>query len=689
MTTSAKLKSGMPRSLNGIGGLLNGWKIGTKILLGFLAVLLLFSLVSGNAYRSFVNVGVDVEKFAEAVEEATIAAKIEVGFLKLRAHAREYGFTGANADAEAVGKLSVEVQKEIDQGLQVIKDPAHRAKVEEIGEAFAGYMAFFGETKLLKIEHDTLVRDRLFPDGEKIVKDLEMVIEEAEREGNAPAVKLANSALEHALLIRLYTNILIGQRDESFAEKTEAEFVIFDKTLKALKGILNTDKEKALFAEVVELFNGYKKTYETVHKDELKLQKLLETDLVTKAKIIVADAEWMQHAAEKEEARLRAETEEIILNSELVILVVSIMGLAVGLAMAWFLGRATSRPIVAMTGAMEKLADGELEVGIPARDRKDEIGSMAAAMQVFKDNALQMKKMEADRIEQQRKAEEEKRQAMHALADDFQNRVGGIVETVSASSTEMRATAESMSATAEETSRQATAVAAASEQATTNVQTVASASEEMSASINEINRQVSQSAEIAAKANSEAERTNETVRTLADAGQKIGEVVGLINEIAEKTNLLALNATIEAARAGEAGKGFAVVASEVKNLATQTAKATEEITDQVSGMQSVTGEAVGAIESIGTTIAEINAISDTIANAVSEQGVATREIAENTQQAAMGTQEVSSNVTGVTQAASETGSAAQEVLGAAGELSQQSEMLRSAVDEFISEVKAA
>lgn len=272
---------------------------------------------------------------------------------------------------------------------------------------------------------------------------------------------------------------------------------------------------------------------------------------------------------------------------------------------------------------------------------------------------------------------------------ELSEKVAGVVKNVSAAATEMRSTAESMSATAEETSRQATTVAAAAEQATTNVQTVASASEEMSASINEINRQVAQSAEIAGKANEEAERTNSTVQGLANAAQKIGEVVDLISEIAEQTNLLALNATIEAARAGEAGKGFAVVASEVKNLANQTAKATEEIGVQVSEMQSVTDDAVGAIRTITETIGEINAIADTISTAVGEQGSATQEIAENTQQAAAGTQQVSGNITGVTQASGETGAAAQEVLTAADELSKQAENLNGEIEAFIKNVRAA
>lgn len=369
----------------------------------------------------------------------------------------------------------------------------------------------------------------------------------------------------------------------------------------------------------------------------------------------------------------------IVLSAAVV--VTSILGTLIGMSFA--------KPIIGLTGVMQALAQGEKNVEIPNAARSDEIGDMARTVEVFKQNALEIDRMETEKTEQEKRAEAEKKASMSQLADDFEARVMGIVESVSTQSAEMRSTAESMSATAEETSQQATSVAAASEQASVNVQTVASATEEMSASISEINRQASDSVEIATRANTEATRTNETVQGLATAAEKIGEIVNLISEIAEQTNLLALNATIEAARAGEAGKGFAVVASEVKNLATQTAKATEEIAAQINEIQSVSTDAVQAIGGIGKTIVEISSIAETISAAVEEQGSATREIAENTQQAAAGTQEVSSTIGGVTQASSETGAAAQKVLTAAGELSQQSETLRGEVDGFLANIRCA
>jgi methyl-accepting chemotaxis protein len=394
-----------------------------------------------------------------------------------------------------------------------------------------------------------------------------------------------------------------------------------------------------------------------------------------------------------------------------------------------------SGPILRMTEAMARLAARDMKTEIAGRERKDEIGRMAGAVQVFKDAmiesdrlAVEQQRLQAEQEaekerqrqaeeqhrvereaekERQRQAEEQRRAEQEAekerqrqveqartmrLADlvkSFDAKATAMLKAVAAAATEMQTTAGSMATTAEETSRQSTAVAAATEQASSNVQTVATAAEELSASVGEIGRQVAQSNRIAGKAVEEAERTNETVKSLSEAAQKIGKVVELINSIASQTNLLALNATIEAARAGEAGKGFAVVASEVKSLANQTARATEDIGQQISGMQQISNEAVRAIQAISATITEINEIATAIAAAIEEQGAATQEIARNVQQAAVGTQEVSANITGVTQAAADTGAAATQVLGAAGELSKQSESLRGEVDRFLGDVRAA
>ncbi len=363
-------------------------------------------------------------------------------------------------------------------------------------------------------------------------------------------------------------------------------------------------------------------------------------------------------------------------------------GLAIAGAVVYLTTRAIVPPIHAMTATMGRLAEGDHGVEVPATERRDEIGVMAKAVLVFKENMIKAKELAAREAEAQKQREARAR-AIEKLTHDFDADVSMVLRTVASSATEMQATAQSMTATAEETSRQSTAVAAASEQASTNVQTVASAAEELSSSVAEIGRQVAQSTGIAGKAAAEAEITNARVQTLAEAAQKIGDVVNLINDIASQTNLLALNATIEAARAGEAGKGFAVVASEVKNLANQTAKATEEISAQIAEVQSSTTEAVTAIGGIAEVIREINEIATTIASAVDEQGAATQEIARNVQQAAQGTAEVSSNIVGVTEAATTTGAAAEQVLGVATELSQQSETLRGKVETFLAAVKAA
>ena len=383
-------------------------------------------------------------------------------------------------------------------------------------------------------------------------------------------------------------------------------------------------------------------------------------------------------------AQIRSEAQ----HARIVFIAATLLATVIALGVSLLLAGLISRPVIAIAAALRRLAGGDLAIETPYAGRRDEIGAIAAALGVFKETAVAAEKLTAER-ERQREQQEQRAKRLAQLAHEFDREVTGVLETVAAAAAELQSTATAMAETAGQTSRQSSAAMAAAEQAAHNVNTVASAAEELAASVEEIGRQMAMSTDVAGKAVDEAARTNRTVKGLAEASQKIGAVVALINDIASQTNLLALNATIEAARAGEAGKGFAVVASEVKSLATQTAKATDEIAGQVAGMQQATGQAVGAIEGIGTTIETMSKIATTIASAIEEQGAATAEISRNVQQAAGGTKTVSENIGGVADTATRTGGAAGQVLEAATRLSQQSDALRRQVDRFLGEVRAA
>jgi methyl-accepting chemotaxis protein len=368
----------------------------------------------------------------------------------------------------------------------------------------------------------------------------------------------------------------------------------------------------------------------------------------------------------------------------------AILGIAIlAGSFAWMIGRSISKPLGQLGSRMKALADGKLDGEIPGVGRGDEVGQMAATVQIFKDNAVRMRELEKSEAATQARAASDRRTAMENLAGDFERSVNGIVRSVSTAAAGMQSTAQSMTSTASDASARAATVGAASQTASGNVSTVAAAAEELSGSVSEISRQVARSSEIASKAVGDAERTNATVQVLSTGAEKIGEVVKLIHSIAAQTNLLALNATIEAARAGESGRGFAVVASEVKALANQTAKATEEISGQVAAMQSSTSDAVAAINGITQTIAQMSEITNSISTSIEQQGEATREIARNIQQVASGSNEINAHIGGVTTAAEATGKAATDVLSNARELDNQSGMLRSAVDGFLAKVRAA
>ncbi|MFV3076598.1 methyl-accepting chemotaxis protein [Niveispirillum fermenti] len=406
------------------------------------------------------------------------------------------------------------------------------------------------------------------------------------------------------------------------------------------------------------------------------------TDVLDRLEVTTTDVQTAMNAG-KEAAQDRYD------QALAVTLIVGLTGTAVVLGLGIAMGMAgISLPLRRIVATMTRLADGDLSVAVRGGDRRDEIGATARALAVFQQGMRDAERMRQEQDAMEERVEMEKREALVRLADDFESGMNAVVSAVGGAANRMRGTAQGLNSVADETNRQSEAVATAAEQAAENVNTVAAAAEQLTASINEISRRVSESAGIARDAVAEADRSNSTVAGLVDAAQRIGEIVRLIGDIASQTNLLALNATIEAARAGDAGKGFAVVASEVKQLATQTARATDEIGNQIAAMQSAAGNAADAIRGVGGTIGRISGIVATIATAVEEQGAATREIASSVAQAATGTQNVSATIGEVTRAAAETGSMAGDVLSAANDLVGESQALNRQVAQFVAKVRA-
>jgi methyl-accepting chemotaxis protein len=424
-----------------------------------------------------------------------------------------------------------------------------------------------------------------------------------------------------------------------------------------------------------------------LNTEAIRIAREVTLPIAAEVEVLAAEiADFAKHRVEQENAEAAHEM-AVAERTSLSIGVCAILLLLGTWVFSFF---TIARPMRALTVAMEDLAGGNFAVVLPGLGRKDEVGGVAGAVEKFKVVSEQKARDEAEaKIKQDQIAAQQRRADMIKLANDFEGAVGEIVETVSSASTELEASANVLTKTAERAQEVTTTVAAASEEASTNVQSVASATEELSSSVNEISRQVQESARMANEAVEQARTTNDRVSELSKAASRIGDVVELINTIAGQTNLLALNATIEAARAGEAGRGFAVVASEVKALAEQTAKATGEIGQQITGIQAATQDSVTAIKEISGTIEKLSEIASTIAAAVEEQGAATQEISRNVQQAAEGTGQVSANIVDVQRGAGETGSASSQVLSAAQSLSRDSNRLKLEVGKFLNSVRAA
>ena len=674
---------------SGLARFMGRFKIGARVYTGFILVLALLGIVAAIGYDGIVT-GEDVlGEYATVAENTVKTSVIERDVANLRRSAFVYYANGDKANLDR----SRETMKNLDTQLSDLlnRKIAQEAavKIDGIHQNVRTYGSDFEKVVVLREKREKLFTETIGVSGAKIRANLQEIDAAALRDGDMTGANAVGLVIDRLMGARVSAYQFLAAPNQKQADQAKASIEELLKSANTLVGTLAKPDSQKLAREIVALAGNYGAGFADVADAAAQADQLLNGTMTNLGNAITKLAgEVMQSQRENLDA-MRSKAGENFSLAIRMALTVSGIALALGVLFAWLIAGGITRPVSAMTQAMAVLAGGDTDVEIPARGNRDEIGHMAEAVQVFKDNAIEKIRLEAEQVERERQAAEEKRAAMHQMAADFEASVGQVVSQVSSAATEMQSSSEAMSATAEETTRQAAAVAAASEQASSNVETVSSAAEELSSSIAEISRQVSQASQIASAAVKEAEQTNVKVQGLATAANKIGEVVSLITDIAEQTNLLALNATIEAARAGDAGKGFAVVASEVKNLANQTAKATDEIGAQIAGIQTATQEAVTAIEQITKTISKINEVNAGVASAVEEQGAATQEIARNVEQAAAGTQEVSSNIGGVSQAANDTGSAASQIQSASAELSRQSEVLKTEVEKFLANVQAA
>ncbi|WP_374369387.1 methyl-accepting chemotaxis protein [Dongia sp.] len=667
--------------------LLGRFKVSGRIGLGFGAILailvafILFSLLSLRDIRG------SIDEYARISTNTLSVQKIDRNVVDLRRNVLSF-MRENNAEAgERARELIGLLKSDVEQRVANTKSAERKVLFEEMAQLVDQYAAAFDAVVAAKAERDIVENERLAPQGQKASKTMSAVLADALANGDFIGAAHAGVAMEKLLMARVGASRYVATGDAKMIDLAKNNLTGLKLQVDILQQKLAAPGHRTQVANASKVMQEYGASLIALAEHVAAVNALMNDKMAPLAERFaeVSNATVNSQMASMES--VNADLMGAITTATTIMIAVAIAVVLFGILISWAIGRSITHPVRNMTATMSELAKGNLEIEIPAQQNRDEIGDMARNVVVFKDALLAQRQADAAQ-KADAAAKIQRAQELDGLIKSFEGQVGELVGSLSNAAAELQSSAQSMSKTAEETNQQSNAVAAAAEQTTANVQTVAAATEELTSSISEIGRQVSQSTSIAQRAVEEAARTNSQVQGLATSAQAIGDVVSLITEIASQTNLLALNATIEAARAGDAGKGFAVVASEVKNLASQTGKATEEIGAKIAEIQIATEQSVAAIRGITKVIEEISHISTTIAAAVEEQSAATSEIARNVQQASQGTTEVTGNIVGVTEAAGETGRAAGQVLGAAAELGQKSSTLNSAVNSFIERVRA-
>jgi methyl-accepting chemotaxis protein len=657
-------------------------KIGVRLAIGIGAIIALLVAVAATAWISLGNAGGNFSDYRLLARRTATSGQLNADILEARVGVKSFLLDDSGGAADKVEKSVATLLGDYNNGASLFAGTPDEAMMGTIDDLAKSYHEGFQKVATFTGAQDTALTGMTDLEA-KMEQDLSGILD-----GIGGDAAVTGETLQLLLAARLHVARFLTEGAPDEAAQVQKELAaLADRTAKLRDG-LQDPKARAFADDVLARQKSYAESFLALRSAVDGRNTVIRSTLDQVGPRISADLDKLADEAKTTQDELGPKAAQAMEDGRLLALAIAAVAVVFGIAIGFVVARGITRPIVAMTGAMGQLAGGELETHIPAQGRKDEIGGMADAVQVFKDNMIRNKELAAQEAAAM-EARVQRAKVISDLTEHFDRSVGAVVKTVASAATEMQATASSMSATAEETARQATAVAAASEQASANVQTVASATEELTASIGEISSQVSESTRIVEQAVHQASTTDERVRSLTEAAQKIGEVVQLINDIAMQTNLLALNATIEAARAGESGKGFAVVASEVKTLATRTAKATDEIAAEVRSIQEATEGSAVAIKEITATVSRVSEIATAIASAVEEQGAATKEISRNVQQAAVGTREVSSNIVAVTGAAQDTGSAATQLLAGSGELAKQAEIIRAEVEKYVAGVKAA